>query len=276
MDEIDTLRKLRAENRPTSEMIDALPHRTANAVRGRFANLFIPGSGRTPWTKEEEDLLLGAWNEGKTTFQISRDLLTTRTERSCDHKLARLRLSQRSQISTRNKFPMSEDEKQKVASLHAKHYTTPEIAAELNRPPSTIRNILYDLELRPIAYGQTRRRWTQADDQLIKDRLSEGLTYNQRRAFFPNRSDDAVKTRIHMIRKETCGDSKRLWTPAEEEHCMRLYSSRTSIDDIAKALGRSISGIKRKLFKGQNNLQRSLVTQEVNSGLPKSDGEILA
>lgn len=254
-EEIDILRKLRAEQRSVRDMMDALPSRTEKSIRGQLAHVYAPikstSTSRTRWTKEEEDCLVSAKGQGMTFPEIARKLLPHRTEMTCAKKMASLR-AKAGVPSPQTLSLFDENEDQMLKAMWAAGGTHYDIAEELNRSPHAIISRLRHFKLQRVSVvsDSRRRPWTAAELELAKNVMNRNMTHDERRTLFPGRNDNSVAVKLSQLRS-AAGTNKfrrRSWTPAEEEQCIALYLARTRLEDIGHKLTRPEDSISSKLF----------------------------
>ena len=115
-----------------------------------------------------------------------------------------------------------------------------ELAHRLGRSPGAVQAHAEALGLhRPVR----RRRWTVAEDVVIRNGYADGFTCRRIAAGLPGRTPDAVAARARKLGLSTYG---RAWTPLEDHRLRRLTPQR-SPTEIARALGRTPEAVRRRM-----------------------------
>ena len=116
------------------------------------------------------------------------------------------------------------------------------LAVELGRTPDALRLHARRLGLhRP----PPRRRWASPEDAIVRDGYADGLSCDEIAASLPQRSATAVAARARKLGLATYA---RRWTPQDDDLLRALLQTR-ALDDIARFLGRTPEGIRRRADK---------------------------
>ncbi len=85
--------------------------------------------------------------------------------------------------------------------------------------------------------------WTEDEDDFIKNKVKEGLTYIQIAELMPNRSIEAVR---HRAQRAGLCERRKLWNE-EEDRELRAYSQLFTTQEIAERINRPYSSVHRRL-----------------------------
>jgi hypothetical protein len=206
--------------------------RSVDAIVARRMLLGIRPRGEPrPWSLLEDQVLRAA-----VGAQLPATLLAGRLHRSVEQIRARRRHLGLTAPASR-RYGAAED-----AMLRDGWATgTPigELARRLGRSPGAVR-------LRAEALGlhrpTPRRRWTAAQDTVVRDGYAEGLTCRRIADGLPDRTPAAIAARARKLGLTTHG---RAWTALEDDRLRRL-ASQYSPAEIAHAFGRTPEAIRRR------------------------------
>ena len=92
--------------------------------------------------------------------------------------------------------------------------------------------------------------WTSEQEQKLTEALVRGLTVEKLADLFPGRSPNAIyhKARSLKVRsQETSAQSRKRWTPEEDQQLLDLYWKDLKYAEIGLRLNRSEYGIEKRL-----------------------------
>ena len=95
--------------------------------------------------------------------------------------------------------------------------------------------------------NRARRPFTAEENKLLEKRRNEGIAINDI-AVEMGRSRNSVESRLCKIGLTDDQEPRRRWN-AEEDAFLEHNSTTMSIEDIARALGRSACAIKKRIFR---------------------------
>jgi hypothetical protein len=225
------LASLYEERQPLVEIARRLG-RSADAVTARRRQLGIPTRRAwPPWTDKEEALLRLAARAGVPT-----PLVSVRLGRSPEQVRWRRRALG---LTRRAARPYSTEEDAQLAAALADGGDLAGLAARLGRSPDALRLRARKLGLhRP----RPRRRWTEAEDAVVRDGYAEGLTCSDITRELPGRTPTAIAARARALGIATYA---RVWTPRDDA-LLRQLARTHSIHDAARALGRTPAALRKR------------------------------
>lgn len=96
------------------------------------------------------------------------------------------------------------------------------------------------------------RFWTEAEDAALEKLVAEGRDRHTIVACFPGRSRSAVLQRIERtkarLKNGACDHAGTVWDATEEQALLQMRKvERKSMRDCAKALGRTVSAVEKRL-----------------------------
>jgi hypothetical protein len=208
--------------------------RTEDAVtaRRRLLRLRARRSPR-PWSDLEDTLLRLAGDRGIPATELAPRL--RRPVESIRARRRKLRLAR----PAAQRYTDADD-----ATLRARWSSgdIETLARELGRTPDALRLRARGLGLhRP----PPRRRWTPAEDAIVRDGYTRGLACGEIADSLPDRSPTAVAARARKLGLATYA---RRWTPQDHARLRALLQLRT-VDDTARLLGRTPEAIRRRAAK---------------------------
>jgi hypothetical protein len=206
--------------------------RSADAVEARRRALGLhPRRSARSWSAREDDFLRAA-----TDASLSAPAVAARLGRSPDQVRARRRALGLARPPARA-YTAGEDAVLRAAWSAGVDLDT--LGQQMNRSPDALRLRARALGLhRPAA----RPRWTPAQDAIVRDGYTSGLTCAQIAFQLDARTPTAVAARAQKLGLATFA---RRWTADDDAHLARILRV-ASVEDAALALGRTPEAIRRR------------------------------
>ena len=133
------------------------------------------------------------------------------------------------------------DEDAALAIVVAEGGSLAELAAQLGRTEDALRLRARTLGLTD---GETRRRWSPAEDDRLRFAYASGLATKQiQQRQLPERTTGAIVARAHLLGLAV---NARRWTPGEESRLRLLVAGGASAGGIGRELGRSEEAIRNR------------------------------
>jgi hypothetical protein len=190
--EDEAIRAAWAQGRPVAEVAAALG-RPADGLRRRAQQL---GVHRPPprrrWTAVEDRVVRAGYASGATCVEIAHRLGGTRTPGAVSARAGKLGLG-----NYARRWLTGDD--QALQALVARGLSVDQAAVELVRTPEAVRGRLRHLGLtvaEPIAYDREGRRWTEAEDRLMRRHVG---SHPSALSWLLGRSDHAVRSRMRRL-----------------------------------------------------------------------------
>jgi hypothetical protein len=227
----ERLRRWYADGVPLAEIATVLG-RSVDAIVARRALLGIASRrAPRPWSMLEDEVLRGA-----VAAQLPATVLADRLRRSVEQVRARRRrlglAGPAARAYTRADDALLRDGWGAGAPIG-------EIARRLGRSPGAVRLRAASLGLhRP----PPRRRWTAAEDLVVRDGYADGRTCRRIADGLPGRTPAAIAARARKLGLTTYG---RAWTAREDDRLRRL-GAQYAPAEIARASGRTPEAVRRR------------------------------
>jgi hypothetical protein len=216
---------------PVAEIAKALA-RSADALVARRALLGVPSRRvRLPWSELEDQLLRSAVEAGVPATAVA-----GRLERSADQVRVRRRQLGLASRAPRHYAPAEDTV---LRDGWAAGVEVEELALRLGRSPDAVRVRADALGLHRPA---RRRRWTAAEDAIVRDGYVDDLTCRRIADDLGARTAGAIAARARKLGLTTYA---RRWTSTDDERLRRLVTLR-SPGEIAEALGRTPEAVRRR------------------------------
>ncbi len=227
----DALRRLYAEGRPVAEIAAAVG-RSADAVTARRRLLRVPPRRAEPWSEGEDELLRAATAGGVSASRLAEPL-----RRSADAvRWRRLRLL--GPVPAPRRYTAEEDVEIRRAFVQGGDIDA--LARRLGRSADAVRA---RADVLGVHRPRRRRRWTYAEDAVVRDGYDAGLTCASIADALSGRSAASVATRA---RKLGLTSYARRWSSDEDRLLERLYRERRSTTEIARVLTRTPEAVRRR------------------------------
>jgi DNA-binding CsgD family transcriptional regulator len=220
-----------ADGRPVTEIATAV-RRSADAVTARRRHLRIPPRRVADWSPREDALLRMAAQR-----RVSATWLAARLGRTPEAvRRRRRRLSGRSAAAVR--YSATEDAA--ILELYARGGDVCALARELGRSADAIR---LRARLLGVHRPPRRRRWTFAEDAIVRDGYDAGRSCASIAADLPGRTTASVAARA---RKLGIANYARRWTRQDDALLARLTEEHKALADIARAMTRTPEAVRQR------------------------------
>jgi hypothetical protein len=255
-DEDERLRRMYRAGLPLRAISQEIG-RSEEAVTARRRTLHLPARrSLRPWSELEDTLLRLASVRGVPATELAPRL--RRPVESVRARRRQLRLAR----PAAQRYTAADD-----ATLRARWWSGGDVEAlarELGRTPDALRLHAHRLGLhRP----PPRRRWTPAEDAIVRDGYTSGLSCGEIADSLPDRSPTAVAARARKLGLATYA---RRWTTQDDARLCALLQVRT-LDDTARLLGRTPEAIRRRAAKLA--LPPATERETPRAGMPWTAGE---
>lgn len=207
--------------------------------------------GRRSWTPEEEQKLIELWKHTTFSYEQIADELN-RSLASIQCKIGQLREAGMLEYSKSRKRWTPEEEEYLVELHNNTSLSCRQIADELGRSYSSVRNRIWRLLKKGIFLKEKEgSRWTsEEEEELIRLYNNSTFTY-ERIADELERSYNCIQTKIRkLLKKGILKERWRLWTAKEEKQLVKWYTTTSfSCKQIADELGRSSGSVESRVRK---------------------------
>lgn len=216
---------------PLSEIARRLG-RSADAITARRRHLAIPARRPwPPWTDREDQLLRLAVRAG-----VPAPLLSARLGRSPEQ----VRWRRRALGLTRKASPRyTAAEDAQIAAALQNGGDLVGLGDRLGRTPDALRLRARKLGLHS---PRPRRRWTEAEDAVVRDGYADGLTCRDIARELSDRTPTAIVARARALGIATYA---RVWTRRDDDR-LRLLARTHTIHDAARILGRTPGALRNR------------------------------
>ena len=227
----EALRRLYERGRSVDEIATALG-RSPDAVVARRRHLRVPARGAAGWSPREDALLRLAVRNGVSAAWLSNRLGRTpeavrwRKRKLLGHAAAPQPYTAREDEAIRRRFADRGD-------LDA-------LARDLGRSVDAVR---LRAETLGAHHPKRRRRWSFAEDAIVRDGYDAGRSCASIAGELTGRSADSVAARA---RKLGISNYARLWTDEDDALLMSLVERRRSTIEIARVLTRTPEAVRRR------------------------------
>jgi hypothetical protein len=220
-----------AGGRPVTEIATALG-RSPDAVTARRRHLGLPPRSDGGWSTREDALLRAAAQRG-----VSATWLASRLDRTPEAvRWRRRRLVGRSPAAG----PYTAGEDEAIRVVFGRRGDVDALARELGRSAEAVR-----LRARVLGVHRPppRRRWTFAEDAIVRDGYDAGRSCESIASELPGRTEASVAARA---RKLGLSNYARRWTDEEEALLTRLIATRCPVGEMARALTRTPEAVRQR------------------------------
>jgi hypothetical protein len=220
-----------ADGRLVKEIAAALG-RSPDAATARRRLLRIPPRRDGNWSGREDALLRVAAQRGAPATWLAHRL--ERTPEAVRRR--RRRLVGRPPAAS----PYTADEDDAIRAVFRRRGDVDALARELGRSPDAVR-----LRARALGVHQPRprRRWTFAEDAIVRDGYDAGRSCASIADELPGRTESGVAARA---RKLGLSNYARRWTAADDAMLARLVAARRPPGEMARSLTRTPEAVRQR------------------------------